>query len=165
MSNVPESTLFDYHKHNLVYIGEYIKFADQKAGVAITLNIALVGFFFNYIRGATMSEHVVAKVFLIIGVLTLLVSTLILLFKVLWPRYTTDVSQYMSWGGIASFNSSQDYSAEISSKTNAQFLDDMAQQNYFLGVVCLKKYKSLQLGLLLFAIGTGVSGLAWLFDK
>lgn len=165
MNNISTERLFDYHKHNLVYIGDYIKFADQKAGVAITLNIALIGFFFNYIRKANFEEHIVAKVFLIIGIVTLVLSILCFLFKVLWPRYNEDPNQYMSWGGIASFPDAQNYAASFSSRNEEDFIKDMAEQNYFLADVCLKKYKFLRLGFILFSLGTVLATFSWIFDK
>lgn len=38
-------TLYDYHKHNLIYISDYIKFADAKAGVALGANLLMLGFY------------------------------------------------------------------------------------------------------------------------
>lgn len=43
--NKQEQRLYDYHKYNLVYIGDYIKFADGKAGVALGVTLFMIGFF------------------------------------------------------------------------------------------------------------------------
>lgn len=157
--------LYDYHKHNLVYIGDYIKFADQKAGVAITINIALIGFYVHYLKGANLEENILAKVFLILGIIGLLLSIITLLFKVLWPRYSSDKNLYMSWGGISAFDKAQDYSSVFSSINEEDFIKDMETQNYEVAKVCMKKYKYLKLGFIFLSIGTLVSSIAWFFDK
>ncbi|WP_214877070.1 Pycsar system effector family protein [Exiguobacterium sp. CH10] len=43
--NEKEPNLYDYHKHNLIYISDYIKFADAKAGVALGANLLMLGFY------------------------------------------------------------------------------------------------------------------------
>lgn len=49
-TQLESATLFDYHKHNLVYIGDNIKFADGKSGILLTVNIALISFIFQMIK-------------------------------------------------------------------------------------------------------------------
>lgn len=44
-SEEKKSMLYEYHKHNLMYISDYIKFADTKAGVALGANLLMLGFY------------------------------------------------------------------------------------------------------------------------
>ncbi|ATF11642.1 hypothetical protein A616_06475 [Brevibacillus brevis X23] len=158
------NNLYDYHKHNLVYIGDYIKFADQKAGVGLTLNLAILGYFITYLKTANFSMFVVNKVFLIIGVALLLVSSF-LFFSVIWPRYVGDTRYYMSWGGIGAFKSANEYQLLLKEKTEEQFLDDMATQNHSLAKVCKNKYSFLRWGIMVLIIGIVTTGVSWFFDK
>lgn len=42
--------LYDHHKHNLIYIGDYIKFADTKAGVGLGAALVMLGFLVTKLR-------------------------------------------------------------------------------------------------------------------
>ncbi|WP_339196682.1 Pycsar system effector family protein [Solibacillus sp. FSL R5-0449] len=165
MGKIDNEKLFDYNKHNLVYISEYIKLADQKANILLTINIALIGFFANYLKNANLDENVITKVFLIIGVVILIISASIILIKILWPRYNLNVNEYMSWGGIAAHLDKDSYTAKIKDKEFDTFLKDMAEQNYALANVCKAKFKYLKMSTWFFSTGILVVGISWLLDK
>lgn len=157
-----KNLLVEYHKHNLVYIGDYIKFADAKAGVAISANLIALGFFGNIIKDNNYSVTSLSEIYLIIGVL-ILASASFIFGKVLWPRYLLDKEYYMSWGGIAAFGNSEEYINQIHGQSNQEFLKSMAEQNRALALVCAKKYEYLRIGFELLAIGITLSSLSWLF--
>lgn len=165
MKKITEEKLFDYNKHNLVYIGDYIKLADQKASIALTINVALIGFFINYLRDANWTDSNQYKIALIVGILLLMWSASILLFKVLWPRYNSNTSEYMSWGGIAAYSNSADYAKKLKESEERVFIDDMAKQNHALARVCAVKYKFLKYSFVVFVAGILFSGFAWILDK
>ncbi|MBR9747566.1 Pycsar system effector family protein [Bacillus cereus] len=165
MKKITEEKLFDYNKHNLVYIGDYIKLADQKASIALTINVALIGFFINYLKEAKWDKLLACKVFLIIGILTLVVSAGIALFKVLWPRYNSNTLEYMSWGGIAAYTNQDDYVKKLKESEENIFIDDMAKQNHALAKVCAVKYKFLKYSFIVFVAGILFSGFSWMLDK
>lgn len=164
MNKIDNEKLYDYNKHNLVYISEYIKLADQKSNILLTINIALIGFFANYLKKSNLNEHVISKVFLIIGVAILIISALIIIVKILWPRYNLNVNEYMSWGGIASHSDKDSYTTKIMDKEFDTFIKDMAEQNYALANVCKAKYKFLKISTWFFSSGILVVGISWLFD-
>ncbi|SDL43591.1 hypothetical protein SAMN04487922_13418 [Bacillus toyonensis] len=165
MTKITGEKLFDYNKHNLVYIGEYIKLADQKASIVLTINVALIGFFINYLKEADWNKSPVSKVFLIIGILTLVLSAGYALFKVLWPRYNSNTSEYMSWGGIAAYSNPDDYVNKLRESEETVFFDDMAKQNLAVAKICAVKYKFLKCSYFAFVTGILISGFAWIFDK
>jgi hypothetical protein len=157
--------LYDYHKHNLIYISDYIKFADGKAGVALGATLVMLGFFgkeakYNGIDCLSLFDYS-----LIIGLFPLLIACYFFVWKVLWPRYVTDTTLYMSWGGIGSFRTNQEYVDVLSNKDRISFLNDMAEQNYSLSKVCIKKYANLKLGFICLSIGAVMETISWFFTK
>ncbi|RNF38874.1 Pycsar system effector family protein [Planococcus salinus] len=164
-SSSPEKIerLYDYHKHNLVYIGDYIKFADTKAGVAISANLILLGFFGNIVRENNYTETSLSEFFLIIGVLFLALASFFFGI-VVWPRYSINKEYCMSWAGITAFENDEEYTTLIHNQTNEEFLEGMAKQNRALANICVKKYKYLRTGLIIFMIGIIISLLSWVFS-
>jgi hypothetical protein len=163
----PESRdrLYDYHKHNLVYIGEYIKFADGKAGVALGATLLMLGFFGKEAKGNGYNCLSISEVGLLLGLIPLIIACYFFIWRVLWPRYTTDATLYMSWGGIGSFLNSSSYVNHIEEVPDIDFLRDMGHQNYSLADVCIKKYKCLQNGFIWLTIGAILESISWFFTK
>lgn len=157
--------LYDYHKHNLVYIGDYIKFADGKAGVALGGTLIMIGFFGNEAKDIGFSNLSFANYSLLIGLLPLFAACYFFVGKVLWPRYTTDITFYMSWGGIGSFPNSQVYVNHIEEKNDIDFIHDMGHQNFDLARVCIKKYQNLKYGFVCLTFGAIIESLSWFFSK
>lgn len=158
-----QKMIFEYHKHNLIYIGDYIKFADTKAGVALSLNIVLVGFLGMESRDIGFKNMLLADVGKYLSLILLIVSAIFFIWKILWPRYSKDTSLYMSWGGMGAFSSSNDYLNVISTKNVTEFINDMAVQNYDLAKVATKKYSYLKLGFSFLSAGAIIGLLSWFF--
>lgn len=159
-----EKLKFDYHKHNLIYISDCIKFADTKAGVALSLNLLLLGFLGKEAKGNGYNNLSLSDVGLYISLILLLISAFLFIWKILWPRYTTNTDFYMSWGGIGSFSNSNDYIAKIESKDVEIFIKDMAIQNYDISKVAVKKYFFLKCGFFCFSFGTVLGLISWFFS-
>ncbi|WP_214825412.1 Pycsar system effector family protein [Exiguobacterium sp. s28] len=248
-----ERVLYDYHKHNLIYINDYIKFADAKAGVALGANLLMLGFYgqqlkntdfwslflrsdvqlllviaisvvvltllihffiFNFIgeqiqKNASFlnfssvgsylflffysiissftiayntsiftiifkyeKEYIAIStfqyntetlliLFLILGLISLVVSCYYLLLKVLWPRYSLETDYYMSWGGISAFNDADKYIQKLDLVDYSTFVNDMAKQNHALSKVCAKKYINLRVGFWYLIVGALLTTLCW----
>lgn len=159
-----EKLKFDYHKHNLIYISDYIKFADTKAGVALSLNLLLLGFFGKEAKGNRYNNLSLSDVGLYISLILLFISAFLFIWKILWPRYTTNTDFYMSWGGIGSFSNSNDYIAKIESKDSETFIKDMAIQNYDISKVAVKKYFFLKCGFSCLSFGAVLGLISWFFS-
>ncbi|MGR5988635.1 Pycsar system effector family protein [Bacillus sanguinis] len=128
-TQLESATLFDYHKHNLVYIGDNIKFADGKSGILLTVNIALISFIFQMIKNISFPiqnwHGIVLNLSILIALLFLLYSAFQFV-SVLLPRFPKTREYYMSWGGMASFTLTE-YISKISSITHEELLHDMAK--------------------------------------
>lgn len=157
------SLLYDYHKHNLNYLNEYIKLADTKAGVALSANLLILGFFGNEARKLDICWNSLQNVGLHVGVLLLLPSLYFFIWKVIWPRYSTNQNQYLSWGGIGSFSNSTKYSQKLYDVGEKKLIEDMGKQNYEIAKVCIKKYKNLKIGFSTMSIGAFIVSLSWFF--
>lgn len=146
---------YDYHKHNLVYIGDYIKFADAKAGVALSLNLVLLGFLGGKTKGIGYKNLSLIDLGMYLSLLFLLISAYMFIWKILWPRYPKSTEYYMSWGGIATFSTKDDYLDRLKLKfeNEDEFLKDMAIQNYDLARVATQKYFFLKVGFVLLTMG------------
>lgn len=165
LSNVEETErLYDYHKHNLVYIGDYIKFADGKAGVALGATLVMLGFFGKEAKDNGFKCLSIPEFGILLGLVPLVIACYFFIWKVLWPRYTTDTTLYMSWGGIGSFSSNQLYANYIEQVSNENFIRDMGYQNYSLAQVCIKKYKFLKYGFIYLTIGAIIEVVSWFFS-
>lgn len=157
--------LYDYHKHNLVYIGDYIKFADGKAGVALGATLLMLGFFGKETKDNGFSCLSVSEGGLLFGLFPLIIACYFFIWRVLWPRYTTDTNLYMSWGGIGSFSNSQAYASHVNAIQEEDFLYKMAEQNYSLANVCLKKYENLKYGFVALTLGAIIESISWFLSK
>jgi len=162
-----ENNLYDYHKHNLVYISDYIKFADTKAGIFLTINVAIIGFLLkSYKKIHFPLKYVSENInFLLINVaLILLLCSVYQFGNIIFPRYPKDKQYYMSWGGMASFDKDE-YVNKINNTDTTQFLKDMAVQNHDLSIVCINKYARLKKGIWCFVSGSILSGIYFLLNK
>lgn len=157
--------LYDYHKHNLSYTGDYIKFADGKAGVALGATLIMIGFFGNQVKENGFRDMSILEYNLLIGLIPLVIASVIFIWLVLWPRYKTKNNDYMSWAGIGSFPDAAAYVNQIEGITDEQLIHDMGRQNYSLAKVCIKKYKFLKYGFIALSVGAIIESISWLFIK
>jgi len=160
-----QERMYDYHKHNLVYIGDYVKFADGKAGVALGATLLMLGFFGKIAKINGFSDLSFGEYSLLIGLIPLVAACYFFILKVLWPSYPTTSNAYMSWGGIGSFSDSQEYANHLDSKSTDQFIKDMTEQNYNIAKVCLNKYKNLKIGFICLTVGAVIEAISWFFIK
>lgn len=163
MTLTGEQKMYDYHKHNLVYIGDYIKLADTKASIALSLNLLLIGFLGKESKNIGFDSLSIGDVGIYISLIFLLISAFFFIFKILWPRYSKSTDYYMSWGGIGSFSNKKDYLDRLGSKSVEEFIEDMAIQNYELSKVAVAKYFYLRISFTFLSIGTLIGLLSWIF--
>jgi hypothetical protein len=171
MANFDEGKQFDYHKHQSVYISDYIKFADGKAGITLSVVGVLFAFFSVQMKGwlgkdGSMKPLEVWPLYAYLVFLLGMIVGMYCLGKVIWPRYKIDRSLYHSWGGIGAFNTGDEYVAELKSKFQNQdnFLNELMKQNWALGDVCKKKYFWIRLAYIILGISIVGAGLTWLLS-
>lgn len=161
---------FDYSKHNLIYITDHIKFADQKAGIGLTIALALIGFFGHQLKGLSLSSTfdtwTLAKLLsilgLIIGILSLGTAAWFFLWKVIWPRYITDPRYFLSWGGISCFTEAE-YESKMKGTDTETLIREMSIQNHNLSIVCTSKFQNLKNGFAFLAVGVILTSFSWFF--
>lgn len=165
----PFTEEYDYHKHQSVYISDYIKFADAKAGATLGVAGVFFAFFANELKGLWkkgFNESVyhhwpfyaygISLVVLGIGILYLM--------STIWPRYKIDKEYYHSWGGIAAFNLADDYKSALKRELmgEEEFLESLAAQNYTLATICKTKYRKLRWAYFFLGCGVIISGATWI---
>lgn len=154
---------FDYHKHNSTYISDYIKFADAKAGVALSLNVVLIGIFAKTLKSTwKINSLKLSDLLLLASLLLLAFAMYYILWRVLWPRYPKNTQLYLSWGGLGSYASIDDYYNHLKQQPDTKFLKDMAAQNYALAQVCIKKYRDFERAVIFLTLGTVTGVFGWL---
>lgn len=169
MSNFAPDKQYDYHKQTSVYISDYIKFADAKAGAALTVVIVVLSFFIKDLHEHEWKRNSLAsffsdwKIYIHVFPLVILGYGLVFLLLTIWPRYKTEINSYQSWGGIAAFPSEQDYIIELTTRFQDEdlFLLDMISQNHTLAGICKTKYTKLRYGFIWSSIGIVLYGMIW----
>lgn len=165
--------LYDHNKHQNLYISDYIKFADGKAGFTFGVATLLFGYFIiewkHIWEKKGITDPIVLNNWLFYGYLiglVLLAIGIVFLILTVWPRYVIDRTFYHSWGGISAFDENRpaDYQAAVRRKIQSPstFLDDMMTQNHTLAWVCRKKYTSLRRGYFFLAVSFAVTGITWI---
>ncbi|WP_342477625.1 Pycsar system effector family protein [Paenibacillus sp. FSL H7-0350] len=167
MNNADENFQFDYHKHQSVYISDYIKFADAKAGITLSVVGVLFAFFSLEMKdlwkdGITDALHDY-PFYLYLVFLLGMAAGMYFLSRVIWPRYSIDKSLYHSWGGIGAFNTSNDYVTEMKRRFQNKnaFADELMKQNHALAIICKKKYFWIYLAYKTLGISIIGAGLTW----
>ncbi|MEK4853865.1 Pycsar system effector family protein [Paenibacillus sp. FSL H7-0756] len=167
MSNMDEEKQFDYHKHQSVYISDYIKFADSKAG--ITLSVVGVVFAFFSLEMKKLWDKGIAEAplgypfYFYLVFLLGIVAGMYFLGRAIWPRYLIDKSKYHSWGGIAAFDTDDNYVTEMKRKfqNNTNFLEELMKQNHSIATICKKKYFWIRLAYKTLGISVVGASLTW----
>ncbi len=171
MSNSQSIDLYDNNKHQSLYISDYIKFADGKAGFTFGAATILFGFFvnewkkewpknvtFEALKDWTFSSYLSGLILFALGIYFLVFTV--------WPRYLIKEALYQSWGGISAYKKPNDYASTVKSKVvNANlFLDDMLRQNHALAMVCRRKFTNLRRAYWLLALALVITGGTWIIN-
>lgn len=159
---------YDYHKHQSVYISDYIKFADGKAGVTLSVIGVMIAFFMNSMKdlwkdGFTKQVYQDWPFYAFAISLGVMLIGVFYLGWTIWPRYKLDKSLYHSWGGISTF-SAEEYSVKLGDvfSESEKFLDDLSSQNHSLATVCKRKYEKLRTAYWYLGIGVVLASTTWL---
>lgn len=158
-----EMSVLDYQKQNMNYIGDYIKFTDQKAGISLTVCLALLAFYGALLKKMGLHHVNIWIVGFFIGLLLILAAVYLLIWKVIWPRYVKGDQNYLSWSGIATFDNSNDYAKRMLQINATNLARDLCKQNYELAKVCVHKNDNLRLAFIFLSSGAVLSTLIWFF--
>lgn len=132
---IKERTAFEFAWQINSYLNEYIQFADTKAGTIIIFFTFTIGLYTSlWPREANFA-------LLLVGVGLSLIPMLLAL-AVITPRLPKPAHKgLLFWRNITEFKTSDDY---IEGLKRADYLKEIAQQNYILAQVAHRKYTWLQ---------------------
>ena len=91
---------YDYLKHQSTYISDYIKFADSKAGITLSIVGVLFSFFLVDMKTILQQGIIIAlqsyPFYLYLISLSVMMLGMVSLGMVIWPRYSINQTLYHS---------------------------------------------------------------------
>ncbi len=125
------------------YISGYIGLADAKAGVLIGILSALLSFEISKhaeaFRVPLNQWNNVEYLFLIC--VMFLSAAVVCSLLVVWPRtLASNKRGLVSWVNIAGYNKVDDYLKDLLSASEDQIVSQICELNYYLSIICKRKY-------------------------
>lgn len=152
----------DFAKHHNSYLNDYIKFADAKALVIITINGLVIRILFDYLT----NNLVATKYFFTLISCVLLLSAIFFSVLVVYPRTSAKNSKgLIFWENVSSMDK-EEYLKEVKEIKEEDLLEKVIEQNYFLSKTATMKYKVLRIGFWFSGFGYVcliIAGLFWIF--
>lgn len=144
------------------YLLEMIKMADDKAKAAFGVSAALLVYLVNTppdviidANTAPNWPHAFAVIIWILAALGF-ATTSALSFFVLLPRMNTAIKGLTFFASIAEWESPEAYAEEVGRRTRTSLDRNTAMHNFELSNVAVKKYRSLNLSMLIGVFGFGL---------
>jgi len=139
------------------YIREFIRFADQKAGIVFAASAALLGF--SYGRGDAarwlkpLSSWSLHDGLIFVAMASLLAAC-IMAFLVVAPRLSGGARPgLIFWDSITTYSGPRDYASAVRSTGGEELVNARLQHCYDLAVISKRKYLMLRLALWIGAVG------------
>jgi len=135
----------DFSTQTLSHLNEYIKFADQKASVLLTGQLAFLGLFVNFLNknwaGAGIEFKIPAAV-------TIAATLLAGVFAgwVIYPQTRPSGEAFLFWENINA-KSLNDYESEVKDLDEDAMLRELIEENHLLAKVASNKYWRLKISL------------------
>ncbi|WP_435159835.1 Pycsar system effector family protein [Haladaptatus sp. DFWS20] len=155
----------DFSTQTLAHLNEYIKFADQKASVLLTGQLAFLGLFVNFLSQNWFGPGIEFQVLASVTIGATLVAV-VLAGWVIYPQTEPSGDNLLFWENI-NVESHDDYESQIKDLTEDAVLEDLIEENHLLAKVASIKYWRLKISLIstagtvLFATLSAIS-LFWL---
>lgn len=149
---IDDKKLLEFSYHENIYLSDYIKTADTKASMVITLNGVVIGFVINKLRNvlSVFFQNFWFNAMLVVGGIALIFSywfTLRLIFPNLSNKSGNGI---IFWEDISKIEL-KDYYSKV--KYYANILDEMIKQNYYLAKTATRKYNLLKFSFIFSYIG------------
>lgn len=129
------------------YVSRYIALADTKASLIFGISSGLTAFFVNkdVLRQVLLSPKLDPGFVLLITTLLLLVTSALCGFLVVSPRLRSSVPKgIVFFASVATFPTGNDFSQEISRRTESELIDERLRHCFELSIVCARKYDFLR---------------------
>ncbi|WP_119815050.1 Pycsar system effector family protein [Halalkaliarchaeum desulfuricum] len=135
----------DFSAQTLSHLNEYIKFADQKASVLLTGQLAFLGLFVTVLDGNWAGADVEFK---ILAAMTIGATLLAGVFAgwVIYPQTEPSGGALLFWENINA-KCLDDYESEIKGLDEDAMLGELIEENYLLAEVASNKYWRLKVSL------------------
>ncbi|QIB79068.1 hypothetical protein G3A49_13370 [Haloferax volcanii] len=128
------------------HLNGYIKFADQKASILLTAQLAFIGLYSNIIKTSWENSASCFKLASAITILFGLIATGLAGWTI-YPR-TPDTQQgLMLWSGIKDMGETK-YKKKIKSLESDDVFDEILDENHKLAIVAENKYRNLRISLI-----------------
>jgi|AntDeeMinimDraft_5_1070356.scaffolds.fasta_scaffold05657_5 hypothetical protein len=135
----------DFSTQTLSHLNEYIKFADQKASVLLTGQLAFLGLFVNVLDGNWGGAGIEFK---ILAAVTIGATLLAGVFAgwVIYPQTEPSGEALLFWENINA-ESLDEYESEIKGLDEDAVLGELIEENHLLAEVASNKYWRLKISL------------------
>ena len=147
----------DLSTQTFTHLNAYVKFADQKASILVTGQLAFLGLFVSFLNQVWPGHSIE---FRILSALTIGATLVAGVFAgwVIYPQTDPSGENLLFWGNINK-KSLSDYESAIKNLDEGAALDELIEENYLLAEVASNKYCRLKISL----ISTGVTVLFAIF--
>ncbi len=124
--------------------------ADAKAGLLITIVLALIGFTVTQMDQILDCSRVLIIVMPIVVLASSLISLTFAIFAI-WPKFTRDSKSLFYFNSIRSINKDE-YTKWILKSDDNALLEDITGQVWYLSKIIRNKYKHIRIGMVFFSL-------------
>lgn len=138
------------------YISHYILLADTKAAFILGICSGFLYIIFNKYHNFLFKNIKLWNVIDLTSFLSLLILIIAIAFtiSVVYPRLLTNKKKgLVSWVDISNYESAGEYVTDLFKTNRTELIKEHYAVNYFLSIVCRKKYYWLSLSFIMAAIG------------
>jgi len=136
----------DFSTQTLSHLNKYIKFADQKASVLLTGQLAFLGLFVNFLDQIWPGPGIEFRILSALTIGATLVAV-VLAGWVIYPQTDPSGESLLFWENIKS-KSIDDYEIKIKDLDEGSALDELIEENHLLAEVASSKYWRLKISLI-----------------
>jgi len=144
------STPTELSERTLDHLNEYIKFADQKASILLSGQLAFLGLFANLLMQNWSGTPGHFKVLALLTVACALIAA-VLAGWVIYPQTSNDGKNLLFWETIVD-KSEDEYNEKIHSLSDTDVLNELIEENHQLAEVASSKYIRLKYSLIATAL-------------
>jgi hypothetical protein len=136
----------DFSTQTLSHLNEYIKFADQKASILLTGQLAFLGLFVNFLNQLWPGPGLEFRILSGMAITAILVSV-VFAGWVIYPQTEPSGTNLLFWENITA-KSLDNYKSEINALDEDSAIEELIEENHLLAEVASKKYKRLKIALI-----------------
>jgi hypothetical protein len=136
----------DFSTQTLSHLNAYIKFADQKASILLTGQLAFLGLFVNFLNQIWPGPSIEFQILSAVTIGATLVAG-VFAGWVIYPQTDPSGENLLFWENIKT-KSLDDYESKIKDLDEGSALDELIEENHLLAEVVSNKYRRLKISLI-----------------